>query len=164
MTKLWLVCVGLISASVTANAQDRLSIVGGINHNMYSETETISGITATAEGSMGQAGGILYSHGKLEIGGIVLFKKFDFKVAGVTAATADINWLHIPVMLRSTTGAATLGAGAFYDKPLTEGAKSNYGVTASTRFGNKLFLDLRGNYGLKKPASKDLLILLGFMI
>jgi hypothetical protein len=81
----------------------------------------------------------------IEVGGQYLARNF-------TGNTSSLSWVEVPVSLRVRLGSfLVLGAGGYYDIPITTGAGSNYGAFGSLRLrpGHMpLFLEGRFNFGL----------------
>lgn len=163
MKKNWLVYLSLMFA--TQNAFAKLSMVGALDYNLDSVSASAMGVSVEVKGGLGFGAGLLVELGKVELGAVFLSKSYTTTITGLGETSTSTSGIHIPVVARFGGGSTTFGVGSFFDLSLESGSSLNYGLTAGPRFGGSnggLFLDLRFNYGLKSPASKDALALVGY--
>lgn len=183
MTRRYLIAA-FLAASVAApalapsesQAAVRLSLAGLMNYNVYS--------SSFGSGDLGFGGGFLGTLGSegglgVEFGTLYFMREVNLD-AGATIdpgfPLAEQEQLHLPLLLRfGVQDLVSFGAGVFYEEPIGQGRRNNYGVEGSLRFSipagtaTQVFLDgrfahgipLQGNATTGDFRTNDLFVLLG---
>lgn len=146
--------IGASSASAAMMGLVKPEVLGGIN------------IMTNDSGSTGYEVGLDLTFGlgavDFTVGGMFLSRAF-------TGGFSNVNYIQIPAILRFPLfPMLSIGAGGFYDAPVSSGALSNYGITGALKLkplAVPVFLEGRYNYGLNSTNwlsdTSEVQILLG---
>jgi hypothetical protein len=152
--------------AVPAMAAPQFLLLGGVNNSLNDAVnETVLGVPVSIKPAMGYQGGLgaEFPMGKsfgLEVDAMYQSLKAEATAAGTTTKSS-FSELELPVMVRANLGRFfSLGAGGYYDVPISDGLTSDYGYVGSLRimFPMKsmgFFLDGRYAGGLKTPDLGD---------
>ncbi|MCM2322593.1 MAG: PorT family protein [Oligoflexia bacterium] len=159
------VVLGVLALAMTqagAQAAVKVSMAGAGDMSFVDYTLDPPGIRF--EGKLGYGGGLLFEvplgqRVGFELGGLFLRRKMEATLAGATRE-AHMNFYYLPADFRyHLSSVFSLSAGAYYDIPVDDDLRKDYGVQGGLRLQSKgmtkFFVDARYSYGWKTFAADE---------